>query len=45
MHLNVFCAMGAQLTPIFIQFVLIHNVLINSETLYLNKVSRPVEPW
>ena len=49
-HLNVFCALGAQLLPSFIQYhyyevVLIHEGLIKSETLHLNKVLRKEEPW
>ena len=45
-HLNMFCALGAQLAPIFLQYnyyevVLIHEVLINSETLHLDEVLRP----
>ena len=49
-HLNVFCALGAQLLPSFIQYhyyevVLIHEGLIKSETLHLNKVLRPGELW
>ena len=45
-HLNVFCALVAQLAPIFLQYhyyevVIIHELLVNSETLHLDKVLRP----
>ena len=49
-HLNVFCALGDQPAPIFLQYhyyevVLIHEVFINTEALHHDKVMHPEEPW